>query len=275
MGRRRPLTYSLIPVIVFIALEILSFVMIRYDSIIQSYRIMEYLRSVQIYFWEKGEKIQNYFRLDDINRDLANENARLNTELEFYRNIIGTATMDMPEWYGGYFLPAKVQYNSLSHKDNYMILDKGSNDGVRTGMGVITPNGIAGHIVQVTDRYSKVASFISQESGIGAVIAKNNTFGTLRWGGKETDIARLDDIPAHADVAVGDTIKTSGYSFIYPAGLPLGTVKALKIVNGVDYLIKVRLFEDYRKLDYVYIVKLDRTDNMKELIGENSEDYER
>jgi rod shape-determining protein MreC len=57
------------------------------------------------------------------------------------------------------------------------------------------------------------------------------------------------------EITPGDTVYTSGHSSIFPADIPLGTVKGAEIVNGATYDIQVELFEDFGALRYVSIVE--------------------
>ena len=65
----------------------------------------------------------------------------------------------------------------------------------------------------------------------------------------------LREIPHHLEITPGDTIYTSGFSSIFPADIPLGTVREAEIVNGATYDIKVDLFEDFGALRHVCIVE--------------------
>ena len=71
----------------------------------------------------------------------------------------------------------------------------------------------------------------------------------------------LEAIPRQADIYVGDTIVTSGYSFIYPRGIFIGTVHRFWTEGGSNYYtIEVRLHEDISRLDRVYVVDYKNPD---------------
>jgi rod shape-determining protein MreC len=65
----------------------------------------------------------------------------------------------------------------------------------------------------------------------------------------------LREIPHHLEITPGDTIYTSGHSSIFPADIPLGTVRQAEIVNGATYDIEVDLFEDFGALRHACIVE--------------------
>ena len=76
----------------------------------------------------------------------------------------------------------------------------------------------------------------------------------------------LDAIPKHATVQNGDTVQTSGYSNIFPKGIPIGIVEKVNEKTGSGFLdINVRLFNDLSNLKYVYVVENIFDDEQKKL----------
>jgi rod shape-determining protein MreC len=147
--------------------------------------------------------------------------------------------------------------NSINQRNNHFTIDRGSRDGVRTEMAVITPHGVAGIVDRVGEQYSTAISVLHSASRISASILRNHYFGSLVW--KEMDPAYmiLEASPRQADVLIGDTIVTSGFSFIYPKGIFIGTVSRFWIEGGSNYYtIEVRLHEDIARLDRVYVVDI-------------------
>ena len=89
----------------------------------------------------------------------------------------------------------------------------------------------------------------------------------MEWDGRSRNKAILKEIPHHMEFSQGDTIYTSGYSTIFPADIPLGTVEDSRIVNGSTYEIKVLMFEDFAALKYVTVVQNMHKDEIKDLEG--------
>ena len=69
----------------------------------------------------------------------------------------------------------------------------------------------------------------------------------------------------------GDTVFTSGFSSIFPADIPLGLTGESKLVNGATLVIKVRLFEDIRRLRYVTIVSNNDRAEIENLLNEEGQ----
>jgi rod shape-determining protein MreC len=135
------------------------------------------------------------------------------------------------------------------------MLNKGSADGVSKDMAVISSRGIVGIIRDVSKNFSSVISVLHKDTRISAKIKKNNYVGTLIWKGMDYRTAYLMDIPTHVKLNLGDTVITSGFSYIFPEGVVVGVIKNFNILEGDNfYTIKLSFSEDYNKLDHVYIV---------------------
>ena len=76
----------------------------------------------------------------------------------------------------------------------------------------------------------------------------------------------MKDMPRHSLFALGDTIITSGHSAVFPAGIPIGTVEDITDSHdGLSYLLKVKLFVDFGRLDAVRIISLTGKEERLEL----------
>lgn len=275
MNRRSPILNVIITLFSFLIIEGVCLILISYNGNIQRYKLMEGVRRVQSFFWQGGSDIRYYFSLKKTNQDLADENVRLANENTLYRSIINSHIKDstfvidsIPTFS---FKKASIVRNSTDRQHNYIIIDKGSADGIMPDMGVITHKGIVGYVHSTGKHFSMVVSFLDINQSISALIKKNNTFGPLRWDGKSIDKAILSEIPLHTDFAVGDTIISSGFSAVYPPGIALGTIISSNLVDGINYDLTVNLFEDYSSLHYVFVVFNSSKDELSFLINQGEE----
>lgn len=270
MKRRTSTITALVSLVVFILLEALSFVLVSHNGTIQKYRLMTGVRSIQSHLWKRGENMRYFISLKEANKDLIEENIRLVNELEKYKFFSSKHLSDSlieafnPEFR---YIPATVIKNSINRQHNYIIIDKGSDDGIKPDMGVVTPSGVVGYVQSVSRKHSLVVSFLNTDYTITAIIKKNGTFGTFQWKGVKTDEAILSEVPIHTTFSVGDTITTSGYSAVYPKGIDLGTVKSSELVGGTSYTLTVSLFENYSNLYHVYVVDNPNNIEFKNLIN--------
>src|SRR5699024_10607119 len=117
--------------------------------------------------YKKVNSWKEYLALEKQNKKLSEENAKLRFELYKRTTSILLDSTALPldsaqlERYS--FIPAKVINNSIHQKNNYLTLDKGSKEGIQPGMGVISPDGIVGITLHVSENFSTVQSLLHAE----------------------------------------------------------------------------------------------------------------
>ena len=261
MQRRRTITGTLINTAVFILLEIAALGMLRHGDSLQDLFISRAAHGFLGYFWGVSENIADYASLRTENRHLAEEILRLTetiTRLE--EEAAAAAACDSADyttaWRGKYeFIPAEVIKNSVNKQHNYLIIGKGSDDGVRPQTGIITSRGVIGIVDAVSRHYSYAISFLNSDSSISARIGKDGAAGPMAWDGKGSGNALLREIPLHVKFEEGDTVYTSGFSTIFPPDIPIGRITGSRIVNGATFEIKVSLFQDFSSVRHVCLVR--------------------
>lgn len=219
------------------------------------------------------DNVADYFFLKEANDKLAEENAR-------YRNLKPEAFLqvDTNSFFAEdsinerqfKYIPARVISNSVNRRNNYLKLNKGLNHGIEPDMGVVAPNGVVGQVIEVSDNFSSVMSILNSQARISAKLKSSNQVGSLFWNGEDYRMGKLVDIPSHVHFSKGDTIVTSGYSFIYPEGEMIGVVDTSAIEPGDNFFkIDVKFAVDFNKIHHVYVVKNLFADELREL--ENQE----
>jgi rod shape-determining protein MreC len=135
------------------------------------------------------------------------------------------------------------------------IIDQGKAQGVKEGLPVLAPQGIAGRIVEVYPQYSKVMLIVDRKSGADAMVQRTRVRGVLK--GKGGNRCSLEFVPKNADVQVGDLVLASGLVGLYPKGLVFGKVTSAKKKNpGVFQEIEVTPNVDLSTLEEVLVVKV-------------------
>ena len=146
-----------------------------------------------------------------------------------------------------------------------MTMKKGRLHGIEREMAVISTEGVVGVVYQVSGNYATVIPLINRDFRLSAKIRRNGYFGSLSWPGEDYRQAILEEIPFHVDIHPSDTIVTSGYSAIFPEGIPVGTVRDFEVLEGNFYTITVDIAVDYKKLYHVNVVQNLLRDEQLEL----------
>lgn len=204
-----------------------------------------------------------FFNLEQVNRQLTDQNIALQRETEVLRQALAAATKDttmterlMREKLVGYnMVPATVVSNSAERTNNYLVINRGTADGVRPEMGVIGGGGVVGIVYLVGPHHSLVIPVTNRKSSISCRVRGQNYFGYLQWDGSSMLSAYVDDVPRYARVKVGQAVETSGYSAVFPPGIFVGRVR--KISNSADgqsYRLDVTLGTNFANLRDVSVV---------------------
>jgi rod shape-determining protein MreC len=234
-----------------------------------SYQAVAWLHSTNAVVGEvmaTTNSVQTYFSLADQNEALAKENAQLKQllsrrDMQFQSMLMDTMTNQMLDTMAAgkanqyRYTISKVINNSVALVNNYLTLDKGTDDGLRPGMGVVSPTGIVGQVSLCSGHYSTVTSILHSRSSISVAIKGSNAIGTLHWKGNDPKTVNLEYIARHIKPKMGDTVLTSATSDIFPAGLTVGRIKKVKINdNDTFYSIEVDLATDFSTLGFVYLI---------------------
>ncbi|MCT4614254.1 MAG: rod shape-determining protein MreC [Marinifilaceae bacterium] len=245
-------------IILFIFLEIFCFrLIIGYNSFHRS-KFFSSSNTLVGNLYTKISRITTYLSLAKENDELNQENSRLRSLLyKTNHKLIDSICIIRDSSLNAKYLfsPSLVINNSVNRQLNYLTLDKGSEDGIEPGMGIISKKGVIGIIKNVSNNYSTAYSLLNNRIKISAKLKKNNYFGSLSWDGKSYKQTKLNEIPFHADVNIGDTVVTSGYSSTFPPNICLGVVSKIgSSSGGTFHNITIELSEDFKNVTYVNII---------------------
>jgi rod shape-determining protein MreC len=135
-------------------------------------------------------------------------------------------------------------------------IDKGTLDGLRADMAVISPEGVVGRIIAPTARASKVQLVIDRSAGAGVMLERSRVQGVATGVGSE-DLEfgiQLEYVEGTADVQVGDRVVTSGTDGIYPKGFLVGEIESVERASGTFSGIKIKPAVNFSALEVVLIV---------------------
>jgi len=248
-------------VLLFVLLEGIAFTVLVRENYFQHSVMSRTGREMSGRLLEKVNGTREYFYLKEQNRVLLEENRRL-------RNLLYTPadslpvndSVWLPDTTNYFFIEADVVRNTSNKQYNFITLNAGRKQGVRSDMGVITESGVVGIVVEASPNYSIVIPLINRDFRLSARISSNNYVGIMQWDGRSDEVATLREIPYHVTLQKGDSVVTSGYSAIFPPGLLIGTIEDFSLEEGNFYSIDVRLAVKFRQLYHVNIIENTRQD---------------
>jgi rod shape-determining protein MreC len=254
--------------VVFFTLVVIGLVVLAlggYLTPISRY-VISPLVTAQSWLSSRFLAIQDYFnapqdlsRLRQRNTELEAEVARLQSQIiELNQQIAQTkilsALVDFarinPE---NRYLAASVIGRDTSPFIKYVLINRGSDDGLRKGMPVVTQQGLVGRIAAVTAGAARVQLITDAGSQVNVRLEPSGAQAVLQ--GSVTGDLTLDMIPQSAEVQVGDLVLTSGLGGIYPSNIVIGQVSSIrKRDNDLFQRATVQPVVDFSQMEIVLII---------------------
>ncbi len=242
----------------FVALEAVSLVLLVNFNAYQNSALSRVSEGVAGSVLEAYSNAFEYLSLRRVNRILAEDNARMHSSRmeAFYQadtnSFFHKDTLYKLEYK---YISARVISNSTHKRNNFLMLNKGKDQGIEVHMGVIIGNRIVGQVVSVSKHFSWVMSLLNKDSRISGKLKKNDQLVNVEWSGGNYRKGDVREIPKHVQIMKGDTIITSGNSDIFPQGLLIGTIDTYTIVQDDNFNnATLKFATDFNSLSYVEVV---------------------
>ena len=237
-------------------------------------RINTQYNKVEGYFGLKEEN-KKLHRLNDSLLNLLPQNfVRVDSNVQLVKDSV---LYDTTSGYRRYFYrDATVVYNTVTNQKNYIQINKGSKQGIKDNMAVLSSDGSAvGIVVNVSVNFSEVMSLLHVDNSVNGSLKKSGEFGTVKWDGKDPRYLILKNIPKSVEVKKGDTVLTSAYSFNFPPGHMLGTVAEIVDDKSISfYILKIKTAADFFNLHQVHVVENIQYDEQVKLFEETRKKIE-
>ena len=242
----------------FLLLETLSLILLFNYNEFQGSALYSVSNSVSGTVNSMYSGISEYFTLRKTNRVLIEEMAKLHSRIPeaFYvtdLNVFYKKDSIVKLEYK--YISAKVVSNSTNKRNNFLMINKGSVQGLESHMGVIIGNKIVGQVVSVSPHFSWIMSMLNKDSRISGKFKKNNQLVNVEWNGGNYRKGQVKEIPKHVVMVKGDTIITSGNSDIFPEGLMIGTISGFSNTPDENFNNGEIIFStDFNSLGYIEVV---------------------
>lgn len=213
--------------------------------------------------YDVAANVTGYINLRDINSDLQRRTAALESEVialrennRALRQQLLQDSIRATDSLGRFrFILATVVNNSVVNPYNYITVNKGRLDSIQPEMGVMDQNGVVGVVNTVSDHHARIISLLNPNFRLSCKLRGNDAFGSLVWDGKSPYEAILEELPKQVRFHKGDTIITSGYSAVFPEGIPVGTI--IGSTRGEDdnfNTLRIKLLTDFSTLSTVKVI---------------------
>ncbi len=258
-------------VVVFFFLLALCVVLMSRTSYYQSSKLISWTNSIAGGWYEGVHSISGYFGLKSENDRLAAENAYLRARLasSYISYTDSTFTVRDTVYKQRFtYTEARVIKNSWSQQNNYVMINKGRSHGIAPDMAVISPDGIVGVVMSVSDNFATIMPVLHSDSRNSVKVKRTGISGSLVWDGADYRYAQVIDVPTTHKFIQGDTIITSGLANDFPEGILVGYVMEAENLSGSGfYKVKILLATDFNKLDHVYIINNRFRDEQERLMA--------
>jgi rod shape-determining protein MreC len=191
---------------------------------------------------------QNVLLLDELNRlrSTAQRNEQLRNMLQF------SSTSDLTLY------PVQVVGKELNFINNSLTVDAGSNQEIKSGMPMISADGLVGKVIVSSRNYAQVMPFFNTLFRVSGKLQNSNTYGIVSWEGETIKELQLNYVPQTIPVDSGEVVVTSGYSNQFPPDIPIGTVVRTEPQRGREtQKIFLKPFVDLYQIAEGFIVKFE------------------
>lgn len=257
----------LITIIVLIVIVIVSNIKIDNLSYVQSFANF-FVMPVQnglTYLKNKLSGNEQFFtdisKLKKENENLKQENSKLQQDLREFE-ILKSENETLKEYvnlkdkYAEYTtIPAYVINKDISNYNNCIVINVGSDEGIKVNMTVISDKGLVGHVISVTSNTAKVQTIVDTSSSISCTLTSSRDTIIARGTLEGKSMLMATYIPTEASLIESDTIETSGLGGIYPKGILVGSIqKVVNTKNIVDRYAQIKTAVDFSKLQTVLVI---------------------
>jgi rod shape-determining protein MreC len=185
-------------------------------------------------------------------KELQSQQGRIPEILRENAELRGLA--NIKDWATGRFMAARVIGQGPSNSEWTAFLDKGTAEGLKVGMAVVTDQGLVGRTLIVAEHYSKVLLLIDPQHSVGSRLTGTGETGVI--SGRAQQDLLMEFIDPKTPIKDGETVVTSGYDRgVYPAGIPIGRVTRVhKASDGLTKNAEVKPLVDFTRLSTVAVL---------------------
>jgi len=213
-----------------------------------------------------------YFNLGTENQRLTLENQRLREMLSEQLHTDDTSFIDRDTLNNPLFrfIPSVIISKTIHKPKNYFLIDKGTSDGVKPNMGVITQDGVVGVVIQSSTHIAQVMTVLHPDFRLTPLIGDDDQSGFVQWDGKNPRSVEISRINKHRNIEEGDSVFTSQFSAHFPPHVPVAVIDEISSdLNSSFFDIRAVLTTDFANVRSVYVVDHIYKSELDSLSNEN------
>lgn len=217
--------------------------------------------------------VEHFFSLPSMNRTLTERVAELSQQVEMFSSSsdgVGVVAGCDSVQYDPHFKyhPARVVSMTTSRQRNFVVLDRGFEDGISKDMGVVTPdNKLVGYVVSCSEHYSVVQPMLSVEFSTGGRLVENDHVCVIRWSGKSKYLVEAVELSVYSEPKEGMEVEVSSERL--PSGVLIGKIVGFELNSAKSaYSAEIEIAADISRLDNVLIVENSHAKELEELKSE-------
>ncbi len=209
--------------VTYVFLLSVSMTLIRLTDSGSSYKFFVFQSAISGQLNNFFSGIGSYFSLQNRNEELLHENLLLQKKL-LRPSYISPLSSSFQ------LIPAHIISHFHDAGKDFVIIDRGTNDGILKDAGAFTPGGILGIITQTSPHFAKILTLRNENISVFVKPAGQPYTGFTFWDEANKRLL-VTDFPEKINIQTGDTIITAGNSLFFPRGIPVGRVQRIFIEN--------------------------------------------
>lgn len=204
---------------------------------------------------------ENIDELKTENQELKQKNSELEKQLREYEiikneNIQLKEQLNLAEKYVEFkTVPGTIISRDISNYSKTLVINVGSDNGIKKNMTVIAAEGLVGYVVSTTNKTAKIQTIIDSASATSCLASSTRDTMICKGTIENKPVLSASNIATDARIIQGDSIETSGLGGIYVKGIRVGTIKTVNEgSNKTDSYAIIETAVDFGKLETVLVI---------------------
>ena len=204
---------------------------------------------IKLYNVEKNvDQSESYLIQKNVNESLEKEIEELKKELELKRTLTEYKTVN-----------ATILSRNKSYWFNTLSIDRGTKDGLKEGMAVITKDGLIGKLSKVYNNSSEVKLITSDDNNykvsVSIKINDGESIAVLNGYDIENNLIKVEGVNKNSNVNIGDNVLTSGLGGVFPGGIYIGKVEKIESDKyNLSNNVYIKTNQDFNNIHYVTVL---------------------